>query len=336
MTSMIVSDKGLALIREFEGLRLTAYPDPGTGAEPWTIGYGHTKGVNRGDQCTKEQAESWLRTDAQEACEAVLRRVTVKLSQSQVDALTSFVFNLGAGNFDGSTLRKKLNAGDFAGAGKEFKRWNRAAGREMAGLTRRRASEAALFHASPAERSESNLQEPAMPIPAVVAALLPVLTSAVPELVKLIRPDSESAAKNADIAVKVFDIAKTAIDATNEQEVAERVQSDPQAAQAVRQAVQDRWYELVEVGGGVQAAREADLAAQSGGDLLRSPSFWVALMLLPLVYLLVLSLVGIVGTAAWSDDVRAGLAGSLISAIVGGLVGYYYGQTTSRNRAPAA
>jgi muramidase (phage lysozyme) len=179
-------------------------------------------------------------------------------------------------------------------------------------------------------------QEPAMPIPAVVAALLPVLTSAVPELVKLIRPDSSAAEKNAAIAVKVFEVAKTALDATNEQEVAERITSDPQAAQAVRQAVQDRWYELVEVGGGVQAAREADLAAQTGGDLLRSPSFWVALMLLPLVYLLVLSLIGLVGSAQWSDDVRAGLAGSLISAIVGGLVGYYYGQTTSRNRAPAA
>lgn len=178
-------------------------------------------------------------------------------------------------------------------------------------------------------------QEPTMPIPAIVAALLPVLTSAVPELVKIIKPDSASAEKNAAVAAKVFDVAKTALDATNEQEVAERIQADPQAAQAVRQAIQDRWYELAEVGGGVQAAREADAAARTVGGLLRSPSFWVATMLLPLVYLLVLSLIGLVGTAEWSNDVRAGLAGSLISAIIGALVGYYYGQTTSLNKPPA-
>jgi len=173
-----------------------------------------------------------------------------------------------------------------------------------------------------------------MPIPAILAALLPVLTSAVPELVKIIKPDSAAAEKN---AAKVFEIAKTAISAANEQEVAERVAADPAAAQAVRQAVQERWFELAEVGGGVAAAREADLAAQAGsGDMLRSPSFWIAMTLLPLVYLLVLSLIGMIGSARWSDDVRAGLAGSLISAIVGGLVGYYYGQTTTRNRTPAA
>jgi len=176
-----------------------------------------------------------------------------------------------------------------------------------------------------------------MPIPAIVAALLPVLTSAVPELVKLIKPDSEAANKNAEIAAKAFEVAQQAIGAANAQDVAERIQSDPQAAQAVRQAVQDRWYELAEVGGGIAAAREADRAAGIAGlRAWHSPSFWVALMLLPLVYLLVMSMIGLVGTATWSDDVRAGLSGSIISAIIGGLVGYYYGQTTTRNRAPAA
>jgi uncharacterized membrane protein YsdA (DUF1294 family) len=67
----------------------------------------------------------------------------------------------------------------------------------------------------------------------------------------------------------------------------------------------------------------------------KSPSFWVGLVLIPLVYLLVLSLIGMIGSATWSDDVRAGLAGSLISAIIGGLVGYYFGQTTTRNRSAA-
>lgn len=184
--------------------------------------------------------------------------------------------------------------------------------------------------------AEPSQQEPsAMPIPSVVAALLPVLTSAVPDLVKLIRPDSKSAEQNAATAAKVFEIAQQAIGAANAQDVAERVSSDPRAAQAVRQAVQERWFELAEVGGGIVAAREADIAVQASGGILRSPSFWVALLLLPLVYLLVLSLIGMIGSATWSDDVRAGLAGSLISAIIGGLVGYYFGQTTTRNRSAA-
>ena len=72
-----------------------------------------------------------------------------------------------------------------------------------------------------------------------------------------------------------------------------------------------------------------------GLGLIRDRSFWIGLLLLPLVYLLVLSLIGMIGSATWSDDVRAGLAGSLISAIIGGLVGYYFGQTTTRNRSAA-
>lgn len=179
-----------------------------------------------------------------------------------------------------------------------------------------------------------------MPIPAIVAALLPTLASAIPDLAKLIKPDSESAQKNAAVAAKVFEVAKGAIDAVNEQAVVEAVQSDPQAMQRVRQAVQDRWFEIVELaeagGGGIDGARKADAISREKGDLARSPSFWIAFALLPLVYLLVLSLIGLIGSATWSDDVRAGLAGSLMSAIVGGLVGYYYGQTTSRNRTPAA
>ena len=339
---MIVSEKGLALIREFEGLRLAAYPDPGTGAEPWTIGYGHTAAVNRGDQCTKEQAESWLRDDAMAACQAVLQRVTMELSQPQVDALTSFVFNLGEGNFGRSTLLQKLNAGDFVGAGKEFRRWNRAAGREMAGLTRRRAAEAALFNSSQAGGTlagdtEPASPEPTMPIPAIVAALLPVLTSAVPELVKLIKPDSESAEKNAAVAVKVFEVAKTALDAANEQEVAERIQADPQAAQTVRQAVQDRWYELAEVGGGVQAARAADIEyVEKVGGFWRSPSFAAMFFLAPLVYMIVGSISGLWGFDGWSPDVRASIATAVVSLVVGGAAGFYWGSTTGSNKPAAA
>lgn len=133
------------LEEEFEGCRLTAYPDPGSGGEPWTIGYGHTGGVVAGQTCTLEQAKSWLIEDMQKAVTAVEGIVTVPLSDAEESALVDFVFNLGGGNLSHSTLLRKLNAGDFAGAEAEFGKWNHASGRVLAGLTRRRAAEAAMF-----------------------------------------------------------------------------------------------------------------------------------------------------------------------------------------------
>lgn len=143
----MVSDKGIALIREFEGLRLEAYPDPATGGEPYTIGIGHTGGVDPGDTCTEEQAEEWLRDDCTAAEQAIDELVEAELSQNQRDALISLIYNIGAGNFKASTLLKLINAGNLEAAGKQFVRWNKAAGKVMAGLTRRREAEAALWAA---------------------------------------------------------------------------------------------------------------------------------------------------------------------------------------------
>lgn len=142
---MKTSAKGLAFIAEYEGTVLAAYPDPATGGEPWTIATGHTGGVQPGDTCTQAQAMQWLAEDVQEAEDAINRLVKVELTQDQFDAACSFVFNCGAGNFERSTLLKKLNAGDFEGAAEQFKVWNRANGKVMVGLTKRRLAEAALF-----------------------------------------------------------------------------------------------------------------------------------------------------------------------------------------------
>lgn len=174
-----------------------------------------------------------------------------------------------------------------------------------------------------------------MPLPAFVAAALPALIDAIPRLGKLFGSGSEVADRNVKAAELAVQIAQDAIGATNAQDAAQRVQSDPAAAQAARAAIESRWLELTEAGGdGIAGARAADAAQQARpGSVFNSASFWVSLLLLPLVYLLVLSLIGVVGSATWSDDVRAGLAGSIVSAIIGGLVGYYYGQTASFNRA---
>ncbi|MBV8190865.1 MAG: lysozyme [Alphaproteobacteria bacterium] len=143
---MTTSDAGIALIQEFEGCVLHAYPDPATGSVPWTIGYGHTHGVQPGDTCDRDQAVAWLREDLQWAEAAVNQYVTVPLAQPQFDALVSFTFNLGSGALAQSTLLRLLNDGtDPAQVSPQFLRWNRGPNGPMPGLTRRRAAEKAMF-----------------------------------------------------------------------------------------------------------------------------------------------------------------------------------------------
>ncbi|QHJ80311.1 MAG: hypothetical protein [Bacteriophage sp.] len=147
---MQTSDKGLALIKQSEGFRGNAYPDPATGGKPYTIGNGTTvypsgMPVKLGDKVTEQQADSYLRNDVKKFEAAVSNAVKVKLTQGQFDALVSFTYNLGPANMASSTLIKKMNAGDVKGAADEFLRWNKAAGKVMAGLTTRRAAERALF-----------------------------------------------------------------------------------------------------------------------------------------------------------------------------------------------
>ena len=143
---MEYSKNGLHLTESFEGVRLSAYPDPASGGDPWTIGYGHTgSDVHSGLVITQEQAEELLMKDVQKAANDVKAKVTTDITQEEFDALVDFVFNCGAGNFNGSTLLKKINAGDMEGAAHEFEKWDMAAGKHMAGLLRRRHAEAQEF-----------------------------------------------------------------------------------------------------------------------------------------------------------------------------------------------
>ncbi|MDX3740344.1 lysozyme [Pseudomonas sp.] len=139
---MRTSQRGLSLIKSFEGLRLQAYQDA---VGVWTIGYGTTRGVNAGMKISKEQAERMLLNDVQRFEPEVERLVNVSLSQNQWDALISFTYNLGSANLESSTLLRKLNAGNYTGAADQFPRWNKAGGRVLPGLVRRRAAEQALF-----------------------------------------------------------------------------------------------------------------------------------------------------------------------------------------------
>lgn len=133
---------GLEIIKQCESLRLEAYLCP---AGIPTIGYGHTKGVRLGQKITVEQANQLLADDYLEAEDGVTHAVHVPLTQNQLEALTSFVFNLGIGNLKSSTLLKKINASDFSGAANEFDKWVFSKGVKLNGLVKRRALEKQLF-----------------------------------------------------------------------------------------------------------------------------------------------------------------------------------------------
>ncbi|MEG3135510.1 lysozyme [Rouxiella sp. T17] len=139
---MVISQRGIALIKRFEGLNLEAYR---CSAGMLTIGYGHTANVSIDTMISEAQANALLIIDLASAQQSIKRLVTAPLNQNQYDALTSFVFNLGATNLAGSSLLKKLNNHDYAGAGNEFQRWNRASGVVIRGLVERRAAERELF-----------------------------------------------------------------------------------------------------------------------------------------------------------------------------------------------
>ncbi len=148
---MAPSSKALSIIREFEGCRLTSYPDPGTGGAPWTIGWGSTtdeqgRPIKKGDVWTQERADARLRAHVGEFGEKVWQLVKdVPTTQNQFDALVSFAYNVGIGNLKTSTLLRRHREKAYAGAALEFARWNKAAGRVLKGLTRRREAEASLY-----------------------------------------------------------------------------------------------------------------------------------------------------------------------------------------------
>lgn len=150
------SQRCYEIIKEFESFSAKPYKCP---AGLWTIGFGHTKDVTADMPPVRmDEAEVLLAHDVSDAFSVVTQNVKVPLTQGQLDALTSFVFNVGPGKKgikDGfvqlktgepSTMLKKLNAGNYKGAGDEFLKWTKGGGRVLGGLVKRRAIEMAVFN----------------------------------------------------------------------------------------------------------------------------------------------------------------------------------------------
>lgn len=146
---MSYSKQGLSLTESFEGCKLTAYEDPLRNGL-LTIGYGHVgSDVHSGMTITQEQAEELLASDIHWANNVVNNMVHIHLTQGEEDALTDLVYNIGAGNFAGSTMLKLLNANQIQAAAEQFDLWDHASGKVVAGLLRRREAETTLFNSLP-------------------------------------------------------------------------------------------------------------------------------------------------------------------------------------------
>lgn len=179
-----------------------------------------------------------------------------------------------------------------------------------------------------------------MPLASFIAAALPAIVKSVVPLGKLFGSGSEVSERNVKAAELAVQIVTEATGARNAQEAVEILQADPTMAKTATEAVQARWHDLTEAGGGgIEGARKADAAVMFNSgpwwQVFRSPSFIVALPLLAIVFMIVGAVVGLWGQP-FSEDVRSAIANGIPMLILGGLIGYYYGQTTSRNRTPGA
>jgi GH24 family phage-related lysozyme (muramidase) len=140
-----INAAGLAIVKQYEGCELSAYADPGTGGEPWTIGYGHTDPgiVTLGMTITQDQADELLEQDLAKFETCVNEACARAINSNQFSALVSFAYNVGCEAMEGSTLMKMVNAGDFAGAAGQFGLWVNDP--PLPGLVTRRAAEKTLF-----------------------------------------------------------------------------------------------------------------------------------------------------------------------------------------------
>jgi len=242
-----------------------------------------------------------------------------------------------SGDFE--ALTRRINGG-LNGIEDRRKRWERA--KSAIGQTVDTSPQPVEKPAEPVHVPPRPDQEPytqpepkkmAFPL-ALVAGLLPSVVELIPSLSKIFKPGSAVAERNVAAASVVLDTVVKATNAVNAQDAIERMKADPAALAAAASEV-NAWVEMVEAGGGgLDGARKADAAARAAGDMLHSPSFWMALGLLALVFWMMGNVMGLYG-APMDENVRSAIINGAQGVILGGIVGYFFGQTTSRNRTPA-
>lgn len=222
---------------------------------------------------------------------------------------------------DFKLITKRINGG-YNGYSDRCARWEKA--KEALGTTE-------PSYAAPSDADITITPKGTAVAPFLLAAL-PALFDAVPKLVKSFTDDGVTVPERNVAAVQIaVEAAKQAVGAANEQALVETLKADPEAAQKVRAAIDASWAQITDAAG-IEEARKADAAqVASGAPVWRSPSFMIALALIPAVYMIVGSVVGLFGQP-FSDDVRSAIANGVVGLILGGLSGYYWGSTTTKNR----
>lgn len=185
-----------------------------------------------------------------------------------------------------------------------------------------------ISEAAPVTQEDTKMTIPMLPL---ITAVLPSIVRAIPELGRIFGSGSEVSQRNLAGAARVLEVVTEATRSVNAVDAAQKIAASPAAAAQARDAVQSIWFELVEAGGGgIDGARKADAAGQAGGWVpWRSGSFMVAVLLLPLIYLIVWS-VAFMPDAGWDPAVRASIATGVVSLVLGGVCGYFFGSMTGK------
>ena len=171
-----MNEAGLQLLKEFEGFRSNAYLCP---AGVPTIGFGFTLGVKLGDKITKAQAEKRLKQELRAYEDAVLKACSIEPNENELAAMTCLAWNIGISGFQKSSVIKAHNRGDHQAAALAFQLWNKAGGVVYAGLTRRRAAEAALYLTPMPDDVSDPVEGPALDMPQSVDAEKPMTRSTI-------------------------------------------------------------------------------------------------------------------------------------------------------------
>lgn len=336
----MINAAGAALLTKSEGIKLKAYFCP---AGIPTIGRGHTRGITAqmvrdGYTITPEQERTMFVEDMIEWERDVRACLKRKPNDNQLAAFICLAYNIGITGFAKSTVVREYERGNDTAAAQAFGMWDKATvnGEKvvMRGLVTRRAEESALF-LTPATGVDPVPQAVETPQPTPTGAptmapflfaAIPALLEAVPKLVSIFGSGSETSQRNVKAVEAVVEIAKAATGAVNEQDLTEKLK-DPVAVEQLKTAIEANWFNLTEVGGGVQAARKADAVAAPAH---KSPAFAVTLLLMPIIYAAVYA---VLFTDGFSDDMKAMALGAIFGGLMtGALSSYWFGTSASSAR----
>ncbi|MBF0170806.1 MAG: lysozyme [Nitrospinae bacterium] len=318
--------KDVDFIKKWEGCKLTAYQDV---VGIWTIGYGHTgKDVRQGLVITQEEADTLLNNDLWTFRKCVDVGVTVDITVSMRAALCSLAYNIGCGAFSKSTVLRKVNAKDWAGAANAFLMWNKAGGKVIKGLENRRKAERNLFLSElPASENPFTIRQEDKPMLPFIAAALPALLNAAPDLIRVFG-GGEQSEKNAKAAEKVVDIAKAVTGETTAEGAVAKIQTDPAMTEAFAQEARAQFLEIEELAEKrVAAAREFNKADE--------PMFWRVKFVHILSLLVAASALIAIGyiLVASSDATERSMAlQTLLVVGMGGVMGYWIGSSQGSDK----